>query len=50
MIEAMLYFNNETITLQSETLENIYWYDEFGYPQGVEKAKERLVKDLEQFK
>lgn len=28
----------------------IYWYDEFKYPAGVEKAKTRLIKDLEYFK
>lgn len=27
----------------------IYWYDEFKYPRGVERAKERLLKDLEVF-
>lgn len=28
----------------------IYWYDEFGYPKGIERAKEKLLKDLEFFK
>lgn len=28
----------------------IYWYDEFGYPKGVERAGEKLLKDLESFK
>lgn len=28
----------------------IFWYDEFKYPMGVERAKEKLLKDLEFFK